>query len=129
MTIYGTYQKDDGGREKYYPKNSHHGDCVIRACAIATGLDYYQTFQELTDIGLEVGDLANSPQVYPVFLERHGFKKQKTPRNAIKDLSLRAEMFGCQSLLQDIAETGKVLKLSDGSSITLLAAIHSNTLT
>ena len=87
---FGIYQKDDGGREKYYPKNSHHGDCAIRACAIAAGLDYYDTFKELTDIGLEVGDLANSPQVYPVFLKRHGFKKQTTPRNAkVKKISIR----------------------------------------
>jgi hypothetical protein len=78
---YGKYIKDDGGRSKYYKINSHYGDCTIRTCAIATGLDYFDVFKELTDIGLEVGDLANSPNVYPVFLERHGFTKQKPPKN------------------------------------------------
>jgi hypothetical protein len=45
-------------------------------------MDYMDTFKELTDIGLTVGDLANSPQVYPVFLERHGFIKCKPPKDA-----------------------------------------------
>ena len=75
------YQKDDGGRKKYYPKSSHHGDCVIRACAIATDMDYFEAFKELTKIGLEVGDLANGRNVYPVFLERHGFVKQSVPKD------------------------------------------------
>ena len=78
----GLFEKDDGGRAKYYPHATHHGDCVIRACAIATGEDYLETFKELTEIGLEVGDLANSEQVYPIFLQRRGFIKNKTPKNA-----------------------------------------------
>jgi hypothetical protein len=78
----GAYEKDDGGRSKYYQTNSHHGDCVIRACAIASGMDYKEAFTELTAIGLDVGDLANSPNVYPIFLERHGFTKCKPPKDA-----------------------------------------------
>ena len=79
--LYGAYLKDDGGRSKYYKDDSCYGDCVMRACSIATGLDYFDVFKELTDIGLDVGDLANGKNVYPVFLERHGFTKQKPPKN------------------------------------------------
>ena len=82
MAIFGKYIKDDGGRSAYFPKSSHHGDCVIRACAIATGSDYLDTFKELSAIGLEVGDLANGQPVYEEFLKRHGFTKNKTPKDA-----------------------------------------------
>ena len=78
---YAEYVKDDGGRSKYYKDASCYGDCVIRACAIATDLDYFDVFKELTDIGLEVGELPNGHKVSALFLERHGFIKQKPPKN------------------------------------------------
>ena len=83
------YLKDDGGRSAYYQKDSYHGDCVIRACAIATGNDYYETFKELTEISLEVGDLANGQPVYEEFLKRHGFTKNKPPKKNGKKIPIR----------------------------------------
>ncbi len=76
------FEIDDGGRSKHYADKSHHGDCAIRACAIATGIDYRKTLIELSRIGIEEGDLANGDSVYPKFLARHGFKKMPVPKNA-----------------------------------------------
>tara|TARA_R100001594_G_scaffold40364_1_gene72219 strand:+ start:114 stop:533 length:420 start_codon:yes stop_codon:yes gene_type:complete len=90
MATFGKYIKDDGGRSNYYPKVATAGDCVIRACAIATGSDYFNTFKELSAIGLEIGDLANSEPVYEEFLRRRGFSKNKTPKNSKgKKISVR----------------------------------------
>ncbi len=77
-----SFVKDDGGRSKHYRGKSHHGDCVIRACAIATGLDYREALIELSEIGIDEGDLANGNTVYPKFLERHGFKKMPAPKDS-----------------------------------------------
>jgi hypothetical protein len=80
---YGRYIKDDGGRSLYFPKSSHNGDCVIRACAIATGRDYLEVMKDLFRIGLELGDLPNGDPVYSEFLKRSGFTKNKTPKDGL----------------------------------------------
>ena len=64
------YMKDDGGRSKYFNHDSHYGDCVVRACAIATDRDYLDVFKHLCEIAIEVGDLPNAPSVYDQFLTR-----------------------------------------------------------
>ena len=83
------YIKDDGGRSKYFDRKAHNGDCVIRACAIATGRDYLDVFKELCEIAIEVGDLPNSDPVSHEFLIRHGFTKNKPPKRDGKKIPIR----------------------------------------
>lgn len=40
---------DDGGRSKYY-KGKDAGDCVCRAVAIATGLDYKKVYDDINEL-------------------------------------------------------------------------------
>jgi len=71
------FNQDFGGREKYFTKKKDliTGDCVIRACAIATGTEYFETMQEMFKIGLEMKRLPNSDAVSEKFLTDRGFKK------------------------------------------------------
>lgn len=89
----GTYERDTGGREQYFPLSRHgegFGDCVPRACAIATGLDYKVVWDRLFDLGKEMGYLPNNPKVYEKFLIGNGFSKNKTPKdNKGKKISIR----------------------------------------
>jgi hypothetical protein len=84
------YIHDDGGRSKYFPKNSHNGDCVLRACAIATGMDYMRTMKRLFELGLEIGDLPNGEPVYEAFLLENGFVKNKPPRVFKRKIPIRS---------------------------------------
>ena len=83
------YIKDDGGRSQYFDHESHYGDCVIRACAIATDRDYLDVFKDLCQIGIKIGDLPNAPSVYDEFLTCHGFTKNKAPKRNGKKIPIR----------------------------------------
>ena len=89
----GTYERDTGGRELYFPlspQGEGFGDCVFRACSIATGLDYKLVWDTLFDLGKEMGYLPNDPKVYEKFLLDHGFTKNKPPKdNRGKKISIR----------------------------------------
>lgn len=83
------YEKNHGGREKYFRvdrKLDNIGDCVIRACAIATSMDYMDTMKRLFEIGLEFGLLPNDNKCFDIFLLENGFKKEKPYRNNKKKL-------------------------------------------
>ena len=51
------YLKSYGGRDKYFQrvKDLRAGDCVVRACAHATGLEYFQVMQRLFELLKEAG--------------------------------------------------------------------------
>ena len=52
------YEKSHGGREKYYSvkyKNQDVGDCVIRAIAHGTGLDYKKVYTDLFKLAMDNG--------------------------------------------------------------------------
>lgn len=59
----------------YTPKGKKHifGDCVIRAICAATGKDWYEVFDLLTEKGRKTGDFGNSRLVYHLVLEELGF--------------------------------------------------------
>jgi hypothetical protein len=72
------YQKSNGGRENYFPtklKKDATSDCVIRAIAIATGLDYMKVWNDLFDLGREIGHLPNNKKCYEAYLETLGWEK------------------------------------------------------
>lgn len=55
------------------------GDCVIRAIAKATGMTWKETLLELTEQGIELGDLPNANHVWAAYLKKLGFKRYIIP--------------------------------------------------
>lgn len=75
------YLKTYGGREKYFDKKKdlRAGDCVVRACANATGIEYFKVLQRLFEIGLEMKHMPNSDIVLEKFLIENGFSERQSP--------------------------------------------------
>ena len=65
------YKYNDGGRSKYFRmryKKDITGDCVIRAIAHGTGLDYMKVFRDLCNLAITTGYLPNAKQTYEPYL-------------------------------------------------------------
>jgi len=80
------YKYNDGGRSKYYPtskKSNNTTDCVIRSIAIALEKDYQDVMRSLYELSIETGYMYNHDKCYEKYLEKNGWKKQKT----IKDFN------------------------------------------
>ena len=117
-TKYGNFELDDGGRSRHYKGKT--GDCVVRALAIATGTDYKEIFKELLDISYEIGHMPNTHEVEKVFLERHGFTKNKTPRNIKgKKISVRA--------FTTIAPKGRIVARTREHSVAIVNNVARDT--
>lgn len=75
------YIYDDGGRHKYYrmkfKKDKQVGDCVIRALAIATEMDYQDVRLEIWETSFENGSMPDDPINFREFLQKRGFIKVK----------------------------------------------------
>lgn len=70
---------------KWYNANPKHnitGDCVIRAISKATNKDWYETLDNLCNIGKELGDVPNCDIAYETYLNNEGFTKMKQPKKA-----------------------------------------------
>lgn len=67
------YVFDDGGRSKYF-KAEHVGDCVCRAIAIATGMDYKEVYDELQ---------RRAKQETDIQLKKHRGNKRSSARNGM----------------------------------------------
>ena len=61
-------------KENMNPKGWKCGDCVIRACARATGKSWDDTYKELFEIGFKKKRLPNDSCVYEKFLTNNGFE-------------------------------------------------------
>mgnify|MGYP003131521852 CR=1 FL=1 len=72
------FQKMQGGRICKTFKN----DCVIRAISFAMDIPYAEAFQDLMELGMEIGAYPNCPKVYETYLSRKGWIKMKPPRNS-----------------------------------------------
>lgn len=81
------FNHDDGGRSKYF--NGNAGDCVVRAIAIASGMDYKEVYDELFNMNKEFASTSrkkivkkikgtprdgNFKDVYGKLIEKLGFK-------------------------------------------------------
>lgn len=78
------YEKSHGGREKYYSvkyKNQLVGDCVVRAIAHGTGLDYKKVYTDLFKLAMDSGCMPNTERNYEQYLFSIGWKKNKPMRN------------------------------------------------
>ena len=72
------YEKSFGGREKYWQcklKKDRTNDCVVRALAHATDTDYLVVWNELFDLGREIGFLPDEPRCYERWLSDRGWVK------------------------------------------------------
>ena len=70
---------------KWYNANPKHNltsDCVIRAISKATNKDWYETYDALYHIGVKLGEIAESDETYPEYLENEGFVRMKQPKKA-----------------------------------------------
>lgn len=57
------------------PVKKKAGDCVIRSIAIAFDKDWYEIYDELSNLGRSLGDLPNVKTIYESYIESHGGKK------------------------------------------------------
>jgi len=79
------FKKDLGGREAYFScrfKKDLASDCVMRAIAIATGIDYLTVWTDLFARGLKLGILPNDKRCYEPYLESHGWVRHSPLKNA-----------------------------------------------
>lgn len=78
-------QSPDTDTFKWYNANPNHNltcDCVIRAISKATNKDWHETHDNLYHIATKMGEIAESDEVYPIYLENEGFKRMKQPKKA-----------------------------------------------
>jgi len=81
------YQFHDGGRSNTaFRKKTDLGDCVVRALTLATNLNYTLVWHQLCDIAKLTGRYPNEKETYELFLAKHGWIKQRTPRDKNKKL-------------------------------------------
>lgn len=64
------------------PLGKKTGDCVIRSIALALNKDYYEVYDELYRLSIELGYIVNDKRVEEKLLFRYGFVKHKQPIKA-----------------------------------------------
>ena len=76
------YEYNDGGRSKFDFKNKKSvGDCVVRSIAIATKTPYLIVWEDLFNLGKDIGFMPNDVRCYEVYLKsEYGLIKHKTPK-------------------------------------------------
>ena len=70
---------------KYYnanPKGRISSDCVIRAICTAMGVSWETVIREMTEVGIEIGEVVNGTKTIEAYLKKHGWVKMKQPRKA-----------------------------------------------
>ena len=80
------FKKSFGGREKYFStkyKKDITFDCVIRAIAHATGLDYMKVFTDLCNLAITTGYLPNAKKTYGQYLSSLGWTKHSPMKNGL----------------------------------------------
>lgn len=61
------------------PLGKRTGDCVVRACALATGQSWDQTFTELCDTGFIRKEMPSWNPTWWAYLKRKGFRRRIIP--------------------------------------------------
>ncbi len=62
------------------PDGNATTDCVVRAIAAAFDLPWDTIYKNLCEEGLKLHTMPNSPDLYPEFIEKHGWVKHKQPK-------------------------------------------------
>lgn len=73
------------------PKGKYTGDCTVRAVATVLGKTWEKVTMELALQAIETGYSVNSTESTDMYLEKHGFKKQRQPRKKNKKKYTAAE--------------------------------------
>lgn len=63
------------------PLDFSTSDCAIRACAMATTMDWDRTYREIAELGRMMGEMPDNGAVWGAYLRRHGFKRAFLPDN------------------------------------------------
>lgn len=61
------------------PLANHTGDCTVRAASIATGNTWDRTYDEMAELGRQMGVMPDKAPVWGAYLRRHGFKRAIIP--------------------------------------------------
>ena len=66
------------------PKEKYTGDCTVRAVSTVLGKTWEDVTMDMAKLACETGYAVNSTENTDMYLEKHGFKKQKQPRKKNK---------------------------------------------
>lgn len=105
MTV--TFQKSFGGRERYWScnlKKERINDCVIRAIAHGTGIDYKVVYEEIFALAMSEGNMPNNKKLWQKYLKSLGWKKNSPMKNGN----------GRKLRLTNYAEQGTYIILTSG---------------
>lgn len=61
------------------PLKKRTGDCVVRACAYATGQSWDKTYWELADVGFEMAEMPSWNATWWDYLKHKGFTRHIIP--------------------------------------------------
>ena len=61
------------------PLGIRTGDCVVRACAVATGQSWDQTYRELCDMGFQRKEMPSWNPTWWAYLKAKGFRRKIIP--------------------------------------------------
>lgn len=61
------------------------GDCAVRAVAKATGCSWEEAYLQLTLMGLQMGDMPSSNNVWGAVLRMQGFRREAIEEGTVAD--------------------------------------------
>ena len=61
------------------PLSNTTGDCAVRASALATNMSWDRTYDEMAELGRQMGLMPDQGPVWGAFLRKHGFKREIIP--------------------------------------------------
>ena len=109
------FVKHDGGlKETDFKSKKKRGDCVVRAITIALSLPYEMVFKGLCDLAKETGFFPNDDETFNLYLEQHGWIKNKPQRGrggGLKSL----ENFNSKDITAIVKTRGHLVCISDGT--------------
>lgn len=72
------------------PRGKQVPDCVVRAIAIALGMDWYEVYDDLYRVGRREADMSSSDAVWGLYLKLNGARPFLLPENCPECVTIRA---------------------------------------
>ena len=72
------------------PRGKEANDCVVRAIAIALGMDWYEVYDDLYRTGRWGGDMPSSDAVWGLYLKSRGARPFLLPDSCPECVTIRA---------------------------------------
>jgi hypothetical protein len=63
------------------PLSNTTSDCAVRASALATNMSWDRTYDEMAELGRQMGLMPDQGAVWGAFLRKHGFKRAIIPND------------------------------------------------